>query len=155
MCVWQYVSGWARGSSTGKYPGQARQWWEKAAGAGLIEAMTKLGILLRDSDPGQARQWLDKAARTGDTVAMYSLGVVLREMFTGQTELVEGAWGASASRWGVVLELRGLVRWLLKEDRAGRPAGAGVVAERLRALERKLPPALLALKLVPAPVPAL
>jgi TPR repeat protein len=39
----------------GSDPGQAQQWFEKAAEAGHAEAMNNLGILLRDSDPGQAQ----------------------------------------------------------------------------------------------------
>jgi TPR repeat protein len=60
---------------------QARIWWEKAADAGVTEAMYNLGLLLANRwDPpqlDQARTWYEKAADAGNTSAMSNLAVLL------------------------------------------------------------------------------
>ena len=55
-------------------PGQARDWYEKAATAGNARAAWKLGDLLQPDEPEQAHDWYQKAAAGGELHAALRLG---------------------------------------------------------------------------------
>ena len=55
-------------------PGQARDWYQKAAEAGSARAAWKLGDLLQAGQPEQARDWYQKAAAGGELHAALRLG---------------------------------------------------------------------------------
>jgi TPR repeat protein len=57
----------------------ARDWYEKDAQAGHVDAMNNLGVLLQDAEPAAARRWYEKAAQTGHVDAMNNLGVLLKD----------------------------------------------------------------------------
>jgi TPR repeat protein len=64
--------------------GQAEKWLRKAAEAGHVRSMTKLGIFLSHTDrsEGQLREsieWYRRAAELGDSQGMTSLGFAYRE----------------------------------------------------------------------------
>jgi TPR repeat protein len=50
-------------------PALSRQWFERAADAGVVPAMVNLGFLLSKTDPARGRQWYERAARAGDAYA--------------------------------------------------------------------------------------
>jgi TPR repeat protein len=58
--------------------GQARHWYEKAAAAGIAQAMLNLGLMYESgdgvaADVAAARQWYEKAAVAGDSDAAAQL----------------------------------------------------------------------------------
>ena len=60
-------------------PGQAREWYQKAATAGNARAAWKLGDLLQPDAPEQAHDWYQKAAAGGELHAALRLGDYYRE----------------------------------------------------------------------------
>lgn len=50
-------------------PGEAEAWYRRAADAGDVEAMVRLGRLLEDWDRREAGRWYQKAAASGDQSA--------------------------------------------------------------------------------------
>jgi TPR repeat protein len=58
---------------------KAREWYEKAANKGSVEAMVSLGVLYANGqgvaqDLAKAREWYEKAADKGSADAQYNLG---------------------------------------------------------------------------------
>ena len=60
-------------------PGQAREWYQKAAEAGSARAAWKLGDLLQSAQPEAAHDWYQKAAAGGELHAALRLGDYYRE----------------------------------------------------------------------------
>lgn len=59
----------------------AREWWGKAAAAGMVRAQIQLAMLYRDGDGGpqdktEAARWFRKAAEQGDAAAQNEMGVL-------------------------------------------------------------------------------
>ena len=64
---------------TPRDPLRAKEWYEKAAAQGVVDAQVNLGILLVQelNDPTHACRWFEKAFAQGDAQAAYYLGRVL------------------------------------------------------------------------------
>jgi TPR repeat protein len=67
------------GVNASKDNDKAREWYEKAADKGSVDAMVSLGVLYANGqgvaqDYAKARQWYQKAADKGSADAMYKLG---------------------------------------------------------------------------------
>ncbi len=73
----------------------AREWWGKAAAAGMVRAQIQLAMLYRDGDGGpqdktEAARWFRKAAEQGDAAAQNEMGVSLLERRRGRPGPGEG-----------------------------------------------------------------
>jgi hypothetical protein len=85
-----FQMGMAYQRGTRDYPrdhAMAKEWLQRAAEAGHIQAMTELGDLLAwdvagRRDPEAARRWLQKAAQLGDVPAQVKLGRLAAESET-------------------------------------------------------------------------
>jgi TIR domain/Sel1 repeat len=67
------------GVNASKDSAKAREWYEKAADKGSVDAMVSLGVLYADGqgvaqDYAKAREWYQKAVGKGSADAMYKLG---------------------------------------------------------------------------------
>jgi TPR repeat protein len=68
------------GVNASKDNDKAREWYEKAADKGSVDAMVSLGVLYANGqgvaqDYAKARQWYQKAADKGSVEAMFTLGL--------------------------------------------------------------------------------
>ncbi len=89
----------------------AEEWLRKAADAGHLKAMTKLGFLLSKGAPSEEHllesiQWYQRAAHLGDSQGMTSLGFAYRE------------------GWGVEVDKRKAADWFIAAYHAGNKYAA-------------------------------
>ncbi|KSF79159.1 tetratricopeptide repeat protein [Pseudomonas paraeruginosa] len=84
----------------------AREWWGKAAGAGMARAQIQLAMLYRDGDGGredktEAARWFRKAAEQGDAGAQNEMGVLYwRGEGVDQDRVKAGSWFERAAASG-------------------------------------------------------
>jgi len=57
----------------------ARQWFGKAAKAGVAAAFTVLGTMDEDDNPAEAAKQYQFAAELGERIAMYNLAILYKE----------------------------------------------------------------------------
>jgi len=74
----------------------AEQAWRKAAEAGNTDAMSNLGVFLKDRNPKQAERWSRQGAESGNHHAMNTLGMVLKDRDPRQAEQW---WRRAAEAW--------------------------------------------------------
>ncbi|ALY52113.1 tetratricopeptide repeat protein [Pseudomonas aeruginosa] len=84
----------------------AREWWGKAAAAGMVRAQIQLAMLYRDGDGGpqdktEAARWFRKAAEQGDAAAQNEMGVLYwRGEGVDQDRVKAGTWFERAAASG-------------------------------------------------------
>jgi TPR repeat protein/uncharacterized caspase-like protein/WD40 repeat protein len=125
---------------------RARQFFERAVGAGSLAAIINLGLLFEEGqgvaqDFGEARRWYEKAAAAGNSSAMvnlgryYEIGVGVTQDYAAARRWYEKAAGAGdalgmtllgylyANGQGVSLDYNEARRWYEKGAAAGDALG--------------------------------
>jgi Sel1 repeat len=98
-----------------------REWYEKAAAKGDVNAMTNLGVLYANGrgiaqDYKQAREWYGKAAAKGQTTAMTNLGVLYENgQGVAQDYAKAREWYGKAAAKGDVTAKANLERLSIRE----------------------------------------
>ena len=123
-------------------PQTASAWYQRAADAGHVEAMTSLGYLADIAgDLGTARRWYRKAAKAGNQRAMFNLALLLdnnsdqraaRRWYQRAAELGDTS---SMLNLGVLLgalgDGEGSVRWTREAATAGDAGAMGNLGQAL------------------------
>lgn len=98
-----------------KNPTKATEWYQRAADAGHIKAITKMGNQLRlSNNPNEQQQsltWLIKASEQGDHYAMLSVGIAYRDGKGANKDLPKSA------------------HWLKQAHEAGEPTAMELLAD--------------------------
>lgn len=92
---------------------EARQWYQQAAEAGLVSAMTDLGRLLFYTDRDESLTWIRRAAESGDVPSMRTLaaGLEFRDWDEAIVWLQRACTSGDKEACNILVGMAGQQRW--------------------------------------------